>query len=119
MTSREKVDRIVELLENKKGLNIEVINIGNITVLADYFILCSGTSSTHVKALADEVAFKLREEHQVEFSRMEGYQSARWILLDYGDVVVHIFHEAEREFYSLERLWQDGIFEKRTAGTQQ
>ena len=115
MTVKEKVLKIFELLENKKGINVDVINIEKVTVLADYFILCSGTSSTHVKALADEVEFKLREEHQIEYSRMEGYQSARWILMDYGDVVVHIFHEDEREFYSLERLWQDGTFEYRSS----
>lgn len=113
MTVNDKVRRIVELLENKKGINIDVINIEKVTILADYFILCSGTSSTHVKGLADEVEYKLKEENGIDCSHIEGYETARWILMDYGDVVVHIFHEQEREFYNLERLWQDGNFEYR------
>jgi ribosome-associated protein len=115
MTIKDKVNKIVELLENKKGINIDVINIGKVTILADYFILCSGTSSTHVKGLADEVDFRLKEDHGIECSHEEGYETARWILMDYGDIVIHIFHEQEREFYSLERLWQDGNFEYRSA----
>ena len=102
-------EKIVEILENKKALDLSVIDIGGISILADAFVICSGTSSTHIKALADEVEFKMGELGQ-HCRHKEGYESARWILMDYGDVVVHIFHEEDRGFYKLERLWADGKF---------
>lgn len=108
MNSRQIVDKIVEILENKKARDISVIDIDHITILTDYFIICSGTSTTHIKSLADEVEFKMREIG-INYDRKEGYNSARWILMDYGGVVVHIFHEEDRKFYNLERLWSDGI----------
>jgi ribosome-associated protein len=99
--------KLVEILESKKALDIETINISGLTTLADYFIIASGTSVTHIRTLADEIEEKM-EEAGFGSPRKEGYNSARWILLDYGDVVVHIFHEEERAFYNLERLWADG-----------
>lgn len=103
-----KAQKMVNILEGKKAKDISVINIQKITTLADYFVICSGTSTTHIRSLADEVDFKMGEEG-VSFLNKEGYESARWILLDYGDVVVHIFHEEERKHYNLERLWSDGV----------
>ncbi len=98
-----------DILDDKKAKNIEVIDISDVSVLADYFIICSGTSNTHIRALSDELDFKM-EEAGYNLLHKEGYDSARWILLDFGEVVVHIFHEEDRSFYSLERLWADGKF---------
>ncbi|HEX3030410.1 MAG TPA: ribosome silencing factor [Clostridia bacterium] len=101
-------DKIVEFLSEKKARDISVIDIKNVTIIADYFVICSGNSTTHIKAIADELEFKMAEAG-CNFLHKEGYNSARWILLDYGNVVVHIFHEEERSFYNLERLWNDGV----------
>lgn len=108
MTYQEKAAEIVRVLDNKKALNIQAIRVGEVTVLADCFIIASTTNPTHVKALADEVEFQLKERFNVVPDHMEGYQAADWIVMDYGDVVVHIFHEKAREYYSLEKLWSDG-----------
>ncbi|HHW56897.1 MAG TPA: ribosome silencing factor [Clostridia bacterium] len=104
--SREKVAKIYSVLENKKALDIKILYIGDLTIIADYFIIASGTSDTHVKALTDEVEKKLWEEG-VFVHHIEGYASGKWILMDYDDIVVHIFQEEERHFYNLERLWAD------------
>ena len=106
MTSKEIAEKIKTILDSKKALNIETIEVGEKTILADYFVIASGTSVTHVKSLADEVAYQLKTEHQLAPDHVEGESTARWILIDYKDVVVHIFHPEEREFYSLEKLWQ-------------
>ncbi|HEY9060144.1 MAG TPA: ribosome silencing factor [Pseudobacteroides sp.] len=108
MNSKEMVDKIVEILDSKKAKDINVISIENISILSDYFVICNGTSSTHIKTLADELEEKM-EEQGLRCFHKEGYNSARWILLDYGDVIVHIFHEEDRGFYNLERLWSDGV----------
>lgn len=106
MEIKELADKIVEILENKKGVDIELIPVAEKTVLADYFVICSGTSSTHIKALADEVEYMLKRDYGVAPDHIEGRESARWILLDYKDVVVHVFHPEERQNYSLEKLWE-------------
>jgi ribosome-associated protein len=103
----EIYDKIINALVEKKAKNIKVIDIEDLTTIATYFVICSGTSTTHIKTLADEVEFKLKEEGLLPL-RHEGYNSARWILIDYGDIIVHIFYEEDREFYNLDRLWQDG-----------
>ena len=107
MDSKKLVDKIVEVMQAKKAKDISVIDIHNITVIADYFVICSGTSTTHITALADEIDFKLGEIGLEPFHK-EGYDTARWVLLDYADVIVHIFHQEDRSFYNLERLWSDG-----------
>jgi ribosome-associated protein len=108
LDSKLKTKKIVEFLENKKAKDIVVINIERMSTLADYFVICSGTSTMHIKTLADELEDKMNEIG-CQHLHKEGYNSARWILLDYGDVVAHIFHEEDRKFYDLERLWFDGI----------
>jgi len=108
MEISEMYDVIVAALEDKKARELTVIDIHKLTTVATYFIICSGTSTTHIKALADEVEFRMKERG-VSPQRIEGYNNARWILMDYGEIVVHIFHEEDRQFYNLERLWQDGI----------
>ncbi len=107
MTSLETAKMAVKVLDSKKALNIKVIKIQDISAIADYFVIATGTSSTHVKALADEVEAQL-DEAGISVSHVEGYRSNSWILLDYVDVVVHVFSDEAREYYDLERLWQDG-----------
>lgn len=107
MTSLELAKKAANILDNKKAREISVIGIRDISVLADYFVISTGTSSTHVKALADEVEFQLKEEGTAA-GHIEGYRSNSWILLDYGNVIIHIFTEESRQFYDLDRLWQDG-----------
>jgi len=104
----ELTKRIVKVLSDKKALNIEVIDIQKVSQIADYFIICSGTSSTHVKALADEVEFQIGDKGSDIAYHKEGYKGATWVLLDYRDVIVHIFHGQTRDFYNLEHLWTDG-----------
>lgn len=108
MESFKKKEKIIEILDGKKARDLSVIDIERISSLADFFIICSGTSSTHIKALSDELELKMKEMG-FEYFHREGYESARWILMDYGDIVVHIFHEEDRNFYKLERLWSDGM----------
>lgn len=107
MTDIEIVKTAVKALDSKKAQNIKIIKVDELTILANYFIIANGTSSTQVKSLADEVDYKLSEQG-LEPHRTEGYNGSNWIVLDYLDVVVHVFHTETREFYDLERLWQDG-----------
>ncbi len=102
----KKVETVIKAIDNKKGFDIKAIKIDDLTILGDYFIIASGSSSTQVRALADEVDEKMSEQG-IEPNHIEGKTSG-WILLDYGDVVVHIFTRDEREFYSLEEKWKDG-----------
>lgn len=107
MVPNKMVEKAIEILDDKKARDIEVIDISEISSLADFFIICNGTSTTHIKTLADELEVKMGEAGY-KYLHKEGYNSARWILTDYGEVVVHIFHEEDRSFYNLERLWTDG-----------
>lgn len=107
MTHEETLRTIVKALDSKKAEDIQVIGIRDLTILADYFVIANGNSTTQTKALADEVEFKLSEAG-IKPTRTEGYGPSNWIILDYSDVVVHIFYKETRQFYSLERLWSDG-----------
>jgi len=93
--------------DDKKGMEVRILDIRSISTMADYFVICSGTSTTHVRAIADNVEQTLSKQHGLVLHHMEGYQNGRWILLDFGDLVVHVMHEDERHFYNLERLWGD------------
>lgn len=106
MTSIELAKEAVKILDDKKALGLRLLGIRDISVLADYFVLATGTSSTHVKALADELEFQLGERG-VAADHIEGYRSNSWVLLDYGSVIVHVFTAESRQFYDLDRLWQD------------
>lgn len=107
MTSYETAVLAAKSISNKIGLDIQVIEISDISVLADYMVIATGNSSTHVKALANEVEYQL-DKAGVSVSHIEGHRSDTWILLDYVDVIVNVFSEEAREFYDLDRLWQDG-----------
>ena len=101
------VSEIVKILNSKKAVDIKVMKIDRLTVLTEYFVICNGTSSTQIKALADEVEVKLKEQ-ELEIFHREGYNTGNWILLDYGFIIVHIFHKDMRDLYNLEKLWEDG-----------
>ena len=107
MEAKELAKKIFDALEDKKGEDIKIINISEVTVLADYFIIASGTNRNQVQAMADNVEEVLAKEG-AEPKQIEGYQSGNWILLDYQDVIVHIFDQENRLFYDLERIWRDG-----------
>lgn len=107
MEIQEKLKNIVKVLDTKKAENIEVLGIRDLTVLADYFVIANGTSTTHTKTLADEVEFQLSQAG-VKPARTEGHNGSNWIIIDYSDIIVHIFYKETREFYQLERLWADG-----------
>lgn len=107
MTTFEQAVVIAKALDSKLGLDIKVIEITDVTVLADYMVIATGRNSTQVKALADEVEYQMTE-NGVEVNHIEGHRSNSWILLDYVDIIVNVFSEEAREFYDLERLWQDG-----------
>ena len=96
-----------QALEEKKGEDIQVIEIGDISSIADYFIIANGMNTPQVDALVDAVKHTLGKEG-FEPKRIEGVRSASWILMDYGDVVVHVFSKEDRLFYNLERIWRDG-----------
>lgn len=108
MTSYEKVQLICKYLSEKKAYDIIYIDVESKTSLCDYFLICSGRSSTQVKSLSENLEEKLSKEHNLEPRRREGIREGRWAVLDYGDVIVHVFNDEERDFYRLERLWEDG-----------
>ena len=100
------MNAVVKALDDKKAQNMITLNLTNISLIADYFIICHGNSDTQVHALANE-ARKQADELGIPVKGVEGMDSARWVLVDLGDVVVHIFHREEREYYNIERLWSD------------
>lgn len=102
----ERVIRVAQALYDKKAMGIEVLDISEITSIGNYFVICTCTSSTQVKACADEVEEKM-DEIGIHPNHLEGYSGGNWILMDYGDIIVHIMNEETHEFYSLERLWSD------------
>lgn len=92
--------------EDKKARDVVILDLHEISMVCDYFVICSGNSSTQVKAIAENIEKTLKDEG-IRVSRIEGMQDARWVLLDYGSVVAHVFQENERTFYNLEHLWGD------------
>ncbi len=104
----------VEAAEGKKAMDITVLNIGEVSVVADYFIICSSRSTVHARAIADAIEEKLHE-HGAGHPRREGFKTAQWLLLDYSSVVIHIFQEEQRHFYNLEHLWGDAEIVKISA----
>ncbi|MCI5772726.1 MAG: ribosome silencing factor [Clostridiales bacterium] len=100
-------ERVAQLLYDKKALDITVLHVGQMTVITDYMVIASGRSALQVRALADDVDDKMAE-WGVALRRKEGTAEGRWAVLDYGTVLVHLFHPEEREYYRLEKLWDDG-----------
>lgn len=108
MTARETAIAIANALDDKKAQDIKVLQIEDLTVVTDYFVIANGTSTTQVKALAEEVEFQL-EKKGIRPKHIESSENRSWILMDYNAVIVHIFLPEAREFYDLERLWADGL----------
>ena len=106
LTAKEVALEVTKALDEKKGMDIKVLEIGAVSSLADYFIICTGTSNTHVKTLCDYAEHTLEELGEPMLGR-QGHRGNSWELLDFGSVVVHVFTEEAREFYALERLWAD------------
>ena len=106
LSAKEVALQVTKALDDKKGLDIKLLKIDQVSSLADYFIICTGTSNTHVKTLCDHAEYTLEQLGEPMLGR-EGHRGNTWELLDYGSVVVHVFTEEAREFYSLERLWAD------------
>jgi ribosome-associated protein len=105
--SRKMAKIAYEALDEKKGEDIKIIDISGISVLADYFVIVNGTSNTHTRTLADEVEFQLSQKG-IEPIRREADTGNTWIILDYGDIIIHVFYKETRHFYKLEGLWADG-----------
>ncbi len=105
MTALEKAKKIATILDEKKGKDVQILKVLEETVITDYFVLATATSSTHLKALSDEIEFRLRQEDQILSHHVEGYRGGGWILMDFADVIVHIFDANSREFFKLEKLW--------------
>lgn len=105
--ANEMVKLAITALEDKKGEDIRVIDIHEVSVLADYFLIASGSNGNQVQAMADNVEEELGKAGY-PCKQVEGYQSANWILMDYGDIIVHVFDKEDRLFYDLERIWRDG-----------
>lgn len=106
-SSKEMTKLAVAALEDKKAQNIKIINIETVSTLADYFIIAGGSNRNQVQAMCDNVQESLGRAGYTE-CKTEGYDAANWILLDYGDLVIHLFDEENRLFYDLERIWRDG-----------
>ena len=107
LTPKEIAYEVTKALDAKKGQNIKLLKIDRVSSLADYFLICTASSSTHVKTLCDAVEEAMDNAGEPMLSR-EGHRSGTWVLMDFGCVVVHVFTQETRAFYNLERLWQDG-----------
>ena len=110
MNSKNLSDRITELIFNKKGYDVKILDLRTLATFADYFVICSADSDTQVKAIADEIDKELRDTG-IRYWHKEGYKALTWVLIDYVDVVVHIFKKDSRDFYKLEKLWGDAPVE--------
>lgn len=106
MNSYDLMKTAAKAADGRKAINIKVLHVEELTTLCDYFIICSGTSTPHMNAIYEEIDMKLSEAG-IKPAAREGLGNPGWVLLDYGDVIVHIFNENSREFYSIERLWSD------------
>ncbi len=106
MDSMSLAKKIAECMENKKAEDVKILDIKELTTMADYFVICNGNSSTQMRAISDEIEEKLKDDGLFASGR-EGFGSDTWILMDYTDVIVHIFNKESRDFYGIENLWAD------------
>lgn len=106
-TPKELALRAAKALDDRKGLKIRLLQVTDVTSIADYFLICTGTSNTHVKTLCDSVEAAVSDELGEPLLHLEGHRGGTWVLLDFGCLVVHVFTEETRAFYDLERLWND------------
>jgi ribosome-associated protein len=110
MDVRNMLEIAVKAADAKRAEDIVALNMKGISLVADYFLICHGNSDKQVQAIAREIKEKV-EEQNISLKRIEGFDEARWVLVDIGDIVVHVFHKDERGYYNLERLWGDAPFE--------
>ena len=108
MESKDLALRAAAILDKRKASSVKVLKVRDLTVLTDYFVIASGTSSTHVKSLGEEVDFQLDKNEGIQPLHTEGVDSRSWVVLDYGEVIVHVFTPEAREFYDLDHMWADG-----------
>jgi ribosome-associated protein len=106
MTDNEVVNVTVKALDEKRAENIVVLDVKGVSLVADYFVICQGNSEKQVQSVASELK-DVAHENNINVKRLEGFDHARWVLIDLGDVVVHVFHKDERSYYNLEKLWGD------------
>lgn len=106
-SGRETAIHAARHTDAKQGLDIRVLDVTGLTSIADYFVICSGTSMPHLKAIRNEVVTQMRDQHDQHSRAADGNLESHWLVIDYGDVMVHVFMEEEREFYALEDLWSD------------
>lgn len=102
------VKTVKAVLEDKKGEDIDILDISGVSVVADYFVVASASNINQLDAMKDEIEEKLHKDYQMNPKNVEGKRGSTWILLDYGDVIVHLFTREDRAFYDLERIWKDG-----------
>ena len=107
LRTRDAVQEAARAASSKKAHRIAILDVSRQLVITDYFLICSGNTERQVKTIADEVQRKLLEGRRIKPFRIEGEREARWVLLDYVDFVVHVFHQEDRDYYELERLWSD------------
>ena len=107
-TQKTALEAIVKALDSKRAEDIQVIGVKNLTILGDYFVIANGTSTTHTKTLADEVEYQMTKLGVEPLHREGRGNGSNWIVLDYNDIIVHVFYKETRDFYQLERLWADG-----------
>ncbi len=103
----EELIKILLILDAKKARDLQVLHIGKQTIIADYFVICEGTSNTHIRSLCGELEYRLGQDG-IHPTHVEGYEDGNWILLDFSSVVVHLFTKETRNYYNLEKLWQEG-----------
>lgn len=106
LTSEQLLNLAVEAAEDKKAMNVVALDLQGVSLIADYFVICHGNSDVQVQAIATEIRKRVHEAGS-EVRGIEGMNSARWVLMDLGDVIVHVFHRDERDYYNIERLWSD------------
>ena len=104
---KELAEKIVKILDEKKAGDIKLLYVNDKTVIADYFVLCTGNSNTQIRSLCSEVEFRIKESDKLEPERKDGIDESKWMILDYASVIVHVFTPDMRSFYNLEKLWAD------------
>ncbi|MCR8645731.1 ribosome silencing factor [Paenibacillus sp. N1-5-1-14] len=106
LSPKQLMELIVHAVDDKKAMNVVTLNVTEISMVSDYFVICSGNSETQVQAIATE-ARKKADAKGVKVRGIEGFDTAKWVLIDMGDVVLHVFHRDDREYYNIERIWSD------------
>ncbi len=104
-----QVAHIIEIIQSKKGEDIVLLDVRGVTSIADYFVLTNGSSNVHVRAIADEIRTKMKKEEGILPWHVEGFEALTWVLIDYVDIVVHVFDRDTRQYYAIDKLWKDAV----------